>query len=157
MAAECHRCGGGGAVAAALAARPAPVPRCSPRCAVCCASAGTAIFTFPGGVELKEAFKAQLDAVGRGLSEEEVQAVSMFEEAGRWGAGACCGLCCGGSAEAGRRPGTGGGRVLLPAASRPRLASEALPACLHSSHLPPTHHSSSPFAPLHLCTLADSG
>lgn len=39
------------------------------------ACAGTAIFTFPGGVELKEAFKAQLDDVGRQLSEEEVQAV----------------------------------------------------------------------------------
>ncbi|KAL4436102.1 hypothetical protein ABPG77_005550 [Micractinium sp. CCAP 211/92] len=36
---------------------------------------GTAIFEFPGGVELKEAFKAQLDAVGEGLSEEEVQAI----------------------------------------------------------------------------------
>ncbi|KAL4422440.1 hypothetical protein ABPG75_008637 [Micractinium tetrahymenae] len=36
---------------------------------------GTAIFEFPGGVELKEAFKARLDAVGQGLSEEEVQAV----------------------------------------------------------------------------------
>lgn len=36
---------------------------------------GTAIFEFPGGVELKDAFKAALDGVGRGLSEDEVQAV----------------------------------------------------------------------------------
>lgn len=36
---------------------------------------GTAIFEFPGGVELKEAFKEQLDEVGRGLSEEEIQQI----------------------------------------------------------------------------------
>ena len=43
----------------------------------CCLSAGTAIFEFPGGVELKEAFKEQLDEVGRGLSEEEIQQVGV--------------------------------------------------------------------------------
>lgn len=36
---------------------------------------GTAIFDFGGGVELKDAFKQRLDAVGAGLSEEEVQAI----------------------------------------------------------------------------------
>ncbi|PRW60607.1 40S ribosomal S21-2 [Chlorella sorokiniana] len=36
---------------------------------------GTAIFEFPGGVELKEAFKERLDEVGRGLSEEETQQI----------------------------------------------------------------------------------
>lgn len=36
---------------------------------------GTAIFEFPGGVELKEKFKQQLDEVGRGLSEDEIQQV----------------------------------------------------------------------------------
>lgn len=36
---------------------------------------GTAIFEFPGDVELKEAFKEQLDEVGRGLSEDEIQQI----------------------------------------------------------------------------------
>jgi hypothetical protein len=44
--------------------------------------AGTAIFEFPGGVELKDAFKARIDEVGAGLGEADVQAVSPL---------ACCG------------------------------------------------------------------
>lgn len=49
---------------------------------MCACRAGTAIFEFPGGVELKDAFKAALDGVGRGLSEDEVQAVSKGQQAG---------------------------------------------------------------------------
>lgn len=64
---------------------PAPAPACSHSATApgsLARPAGTAIFEFPGGVELKDAFKARIDEVGAGLGEADVQAVSPL---------ACCG------------------------------------------------------------------
>ena len=73
-----------------MAVRSLALPSCPAqhRCSNCAASAcllasfllgaGTAIFEFPGGTELKDAFKAAMDDAGRQLSEEEVQQVGVL-------------------------------------------------------------------------------